>query len=88
MPRADSAKPLSGELSGAAYGMRTIHSIFRFSPETVFMVDIVKSGGWLMAPIILCAIIAMGILLLTHARKVEDKVRLGAIVRKLVNAAV
>ena len=27
------------------------------------MVDIVKSGGWLMAPIILCAIIAMGIIL-------------------------
>ncbi len=27
------------------------------------MVDIVKSGGWLMAPIILCAIIAMGIML-------------------------
>jgi len=27
------------------------------------MVDIVKAGGWLMAPIILCAIIAMGIIL-------------------------
>ncbi len=27
------------------------------------MVEIVKSGGWLMAPIILCAIIAMGIIL-------------------------
>jgi len=27
------------------------------------MVDIVKAGGWLMAPIILCAIIAMGIML-------------------------
>jgi len=27
------------------------------------MVDIVKAGGWLMAPIILCAIIAMGIAL-------------------------
>ena len=27
------------------------------------MVDIVKSGGWLMFPIILCAIIAMGIIL-------------------------
>jgi len=27
------------------------------------MVDLVKSGGWLMAPIILCAIIAMGIIL-------------------------
>jgi biopolymer transport protein ExbB len=27
------------------------------------MVDIVKAGGWLMAPIILCAIIAMGIVL-------------------------
>lgn len=27
------------------------------------MVEIVKAGGWLMAPIILCAIIAMGIML-------------------------
>ncbi len=27
------------------------------------MVEIVKAGGWLMAPIILCAIIAMGIIL-------------------------
>jgi len=27
------------------------------------MVDIVKAGGWLMAPIILCAIVAMGIVL-------------------------
>lgn len=27
------------------------------------MVEIVKSGGWLMAPIILCAIIAMGVML-------------------------
>ena len=27
------------------------------------MVEIVKSGGWLMLPIILCAIIAMGIIL-------------------------
>ena len=27
------------------------------------MVDIVKAGGWLMAPIIVCAIIAMGIIL-------------------------
>jgi len=27
------------------------------------MVEIVKSGGWLMAPIILCAILAMGIIL-------------------------
>jgi biopolymer transport protein ExbB len=27
------------------------------------MIDIVKSGGWLMAPIILCAIIALGIIL-------------------------
>lgn len=27
------------------------------------MVEIVKSGGWLMAPIILCAIIAMGVIL-------------------------
>ena len=27
------------------------------------MVEIVKSGGWLMAPIILCAIIATGIIL-------------------------
>ena len=27
------------------------------------MVDIVKSGGWLMVPIILCAIISMGIIL-------------------------
>ena len=27
------------------------------------MVEIVKSGGWLMLPIILCAIIAMGIML-------------------------
>ena len=27
------------------------------------MVEIVQSGGWLMAPIILCAIIAMGIIL-------------------------
>ncbi len=27
------------------------------------MVDIVKAGGWLMAPIILCAILAMGIIL-------------------------
>lgn len=27
------------------------------------MVDIVKAGGWLMAPIILCAIVAMGIML-------------------------
>ncbi|MEM1173433.1 MAG: MotA/TolQ/ExbB proton channel family protein [Pseudomonadota bacterium] len=27
------------------------------------MVEIVKSGGWMMAPIILCAIIAMGIVL-------------------------
>lgn len=27
------------------------------------MVDIVKAGGWLMAPIILCAIIAMGVML-------------------------
>ncbi len=27
------------------------------------MVDIVKSGGWLMLPIILCAIVAMGIIL-------------------------
>ena len=27
------------------------------------MVEIVKSGGWLMAPIILCAILAMGIML-------------------------
>ncbi len=30
------------------------------------MVDIVKAGGWLMAPIILCAIIAMGIILERH----------------------
>ena len=27
------------------------------------MVEIVKSGGWLMLPIILCAILAMGIIL-------------------------
>jgi biopolymer transport protein ExbB len=27
------------------------------------MVEIVKAGGWLMAPIILCAIIALGIIL-------------------------
>ena len=27
------------------------------------MVEIVKSGGWLMAPIIVCAIVAMGIIL-------------------------
>ena len=27
------------------------------------MVEIVKAGGWLMAPIVLCAIIAMGIIL-------------------------
>jgi len=27
------------------------------------MVEIVKAGGWLMVPIILCAIIAMGIIL-------------------------
>ena len=37
--------------------------IFRFSSESDYMVEIVKSGGWLMVPIILCAIIAMGIML-------------------------
>ena len=37
--------------------------IFLFFPESGFMVEIVKSGGWLLAPIILCAIIAMGIIL-------------------------
>jgi len=30
------------------------------------MVEIVKAGGWLMAPIVLCAIIAMGIMLERH----------------------
>ena len=39
--------------------------IFRFFPDPRFfcMIEIVKSGGWLMAPIILCAIISMGIIL-------------------------
>ena len=39
--------------------------IFRFFPGPPFalMIEIVKSGGWLMAPIILCAIISMGIIL-------------------------
>ena len=37
--------------------------IFPFSGESPHMVEIVKSGGWLMVPIILCAIIAMGIIL-------------------------
>jgi biopolymer transport protein ExbB len=31
--------------------------------ESRYMVEIVKSGGWLMAPIILCAILTMGIIL-------------------------
>jgi biopolymer transport protein ExbB len=42
---------------------RAGHCIFRFSIESGYMVEIVKSGGWLMAPIILCAIVAMGIVL-------------------------
>ena len=39
------------------------HCIFRFSLESLYMVDIVRAGGLLMVPIILCAIIAMGIVL-------------------------
>jgi len=49
--------PERGEFSTAAL------YISFFARVLFFMVEIVKSGGWLMAPIILCAIIAMGIIL-------------------------
>ena len=38
------------------------------------MLDIVKAGGWLMAPIILCAIIAMGIILERYRTLSEKRV--------------
>ncbi len=38
------------------------------------MVEIVKAGGWLMAPIILCAIIAMGIILERYWTLAEKRV--------------
>jgi biopolymer transport protein ExbB len=37
--------------------------IFPFSFGSVRMLEIVKAGGWLMAPIILCAVLALGIIL-------------------------
>ena len=38
------------------------------------MVEIVKAGGWLMAPIVLCAIIAMGIILERYWTLAEKRV--------------
>ena len=38
------------------------------------MVDIVRAGGWLMAPIILCAVIAMGIILERYLTLKEKRV--------------
>ena len=38
------------------------------------MIEIVEAGGWLMAPIILCAIVAMGIILERHWTLAEKRV--------------
>ena len=48
--------------------------IFRFSLGLRSMVEIVKAGGWLMAPIVLCAIIAMGIILERYWTLAEKRV--------------
>ena len=50
------------------------HCIFLFSPGAAYMVEIVKAGGWLMAPIILCAVIAMGIILERYLTLKEKRV--------------